>query len=117
MRKDLNENFRDINQENKSREDSKITSFDIVMGLLIGAFFYFAYYVLATDFFKVDPFKFPYILISVYFAVATILFPYVSKRVSIWIDGNKAMSFLSTSKIAMPLAYIFAPIIFVIDLF
>ncbi|MGO1470544.1 MAG: hypothetical protein ACTHW2_11025 [Tissierella sp.] len=32
MPKDLKENFRDISSENKSREDSKITSFDIIMG-------------------------------------------------------------------------------------
>lgn len=117
MGKDLNENFRDISEENKKKEESKITSFDIVMGLLIGGFFYFAYYVLMTDYFEVEPFQFPYILISIYFVAATLLFPYVSKRVSVWIEGNKAIRLISTSKIAMPFAYVFAPVIFVIDLF
>ena len=112
MRKDLNENFRDISDENKSREESKITFFDIIMGLLIGSFFYFGYYVLMTDYFKVDSFKFQYILISIYFIIATILFPYVNKRVSGWIEGNKVIKFLATSKIAMPFTYIFAPIVF-----
>lgn len=117
MGKDLNENFRDIIEENKKKEESKITSFDIVMGLIIGGFFYFGYYVLMTDYFKVKPFKFPYIIISIYFVIATILFPYVSKRVSVWIEGNKTIRFISTSKIAMPFAYVFAPVIFIIDLF
>lgn len=117
MKEDLKENYRDISKEEKSREESKITSFDIIIGLLIGGFFYFTYYILMTDYFKVNPFKFPYILISIYFVVATLLFPYVSKRVSAWIEGNKAIRFVSTSKIAMPFAYVFAPIIFIIDLF
>ncbi len=117
MKEDLNKNFRDISEENQRIEERKITSFDIIMGLLIGGFFYFGYYILMTDYFKVNPFKFPYILISIYFVTATLLFPYVSKRVSVWIEGNKAIRFISTSKIAMPFAYIFAPIIFIIDLF
>lgn len=117
MRKDLNENFRDISEENKSIEDNKLTLSYIIIGLIIGMFFYFGYYVLMTDYFKVEPFKFPYILISIYFVIATVLFPYVSKRVSIWIEGNKVINFISTSKIAMPFAYVFAPIIFIIDLF
>ncbi|MGO1469603.1 MAG: hypothetical protein ACTHW2_06250 [Tissierella sp.] len=117
MSKDLKQDFRDINSENKGKEDSKITSFDIIMGLLIGSFFYFAYYILMKDYFKVNPFRFPYILISIYLAIATLLFPYFSKRVSLWTEGNKTIRFLSTSKIAMPFAYIFAPIIFLIDLF
>ncbi|OLS03354.1 hypothetical protein [Tissierella creatinophila] len=82
MRKDLNKNFRDISKENKSREESKITSFDIIIGLLIGGFFYFAYYILMPDYFKLNPLKFPYMLVSIYFVVSTLLFPYVSKRVS-----------------------------------
>lgn len=117
MKQDLNKNYRDISDENKSREDDKLTPFDIIIRLIIGMFFYFGYYVLMTDYFNVEPFEFPHILISIYFAIATVLFPYVSKRVSIWIEGNKVISFLSTSKIAMPFAYVFAPIIFMIDLF
>ena len=117
MRKDLNENFRDISDENKSIEDNKLTPSYIIIMLLIGMFFYFGYYVLITDYFKLEAFQFPYILISIHFVIATVLFPYVSKRVSVWIEGNKVISFLSTSKLAMPFTYVFAPIIFIIDLF
>lgn len=117
MREDLSKNFRDISDEHKSIEENKLTIFDIIIGLFFGMFFYFGYYVLMTDYFKVNPFKFPYILISMYFAIATLLFPYVSNKVNIWIEGNKVISFFSTSKLAMPFAYVFAPIIFIIDLF
>ena len=117
MRRDLNKDFRDIMEESKSIEDSGLTPSDIIIGLIIGMFFYFGYYVLMTDYFKVKPFKYPYILISIYFVVATVFFPYISKRVSLWVEENKVISFLSTSKISMPFAYVFAPIIFIIDLF
>lgn len=87
------------------------------MGLLIRVFFYFAYYVLMTDYFKVEPLQFPYMIISIYFVITTILFPYVNKRVSIWIEGNKVTSLVAISKISMPFIYVFTSIFFIIDSF
>lgn len=119
MRNDLNDNFRDIYKENKIKEQKKIDSFQIIMGLILGAFFYFAYYVLMTEYFKIDPFKWPYILISIYFVLATILFAYANNRISAWVENNeiKAINFLLTSKTIVLIAYIFAPIIWIIELF
>ena len=33
MKQDLNKNYRDISDENKSREDDKLTPFDIIIRL------------------------------------------------------------------------------------
>ena len=115
MRKDLNENFRDISDENKSREQKEIDMFDIVLGLLIGGFLYFAYYTVMTEYFKANPFRWPYILISIYFVVATILFPYANNRVSAWVENSKVIDLLFIPQTSILIAYIFAPIFFIYD--
>lgn len=117
MKENFKKNVRDINKENKMINQKKIGPFQIIMGLLIGAFFYFGYYILMTDYFKVNILKFPYLLLSIYFAFATILFPYASNKVSMWIENSSTLDFLISPVISMPFAYIFAPIVSVIGLF
>lgn len=114
MRESLDKDFRDINEENKSRNQNKINMFDIIIGLLIGGFLYFAYYMLMTEYFKVNPFIWPYILISMYFGIATIFFPYANNKVSTWVENSKIIDFLFISQTSVLIAYIFAPIIFII---
>lgn len=117
MKTNNSNDLRDIAKENKVREQTKLDALDIVMGLLVGGFFYFAYYMLMTKYFKVEPFKMPYLLLSIYFVFATFLFPYVNNRMSAWIEENKVLEFLLISKISTPFSYVFAPIIYIIDWF
>lgn len=117
MRKDLNKNYRDISDENKSKEQKKITISDIIIALFLGGFLYFGYYMLMTEYFEVNPFIWPYILISIYFVIATILFPYSNNKVSAWVENSKLIDFLFIPQISILIAYIFAPIIFVIEAF
>lgn len=117
MKEDLNKNFRDISEQNKSNEQSKIDIFDIIIGLLIGSFLYFGYYMLMTGQFKTNPFTWPYILISIYFAIATILFPYANNKVSAWVENSKVIDFLFISQTSVLIVYVFAPVIFIIELF
>lgn len=119
MRRDLEDNFRDIDQQNKINEQNKIDAFQIIMGLILGAFFYFGYYMLMTEYFKTNPFKWPYILISIYFALASTLFAYANNRLSAWVENSeiKTVNFLLTPKTIGLIAYIFAPVIWIIELF
>lgn len=87
MSEDLNKNYRDISDENKSKEQKKIDGSYIIIGLLLGGFLYFGYYMLMTEYFSVNPFIWPYILISVYFVISTILFPYANNKVSAWVEN------------------------------
>lgn len=117
MREDLNKNYRDINDENKRNEQNKIDISDIIIGLLLGGFLYFGYYMLMTEYFEVNPFIWPYILISVYFVIATLLFPYANNKVSAWVENSKVIDFLFIPQTSILIAYIFAPVIFIIELF
>lgn len=117
MRENLNKNYRDISDENKSNEQKKIGISDIVIGLLLGGFLYFGYYILMTEYFRVNPFIWPYMLISAYFVIATILFPYANNKVSAWVENSKVIDFLFIPQTSILIAYIFAPIIFIIGLF
>ncbi|OLS02462.1 hypothetical protein [Tissierella creatinophila] len=117
MKKNLNENIRDINKENKAKEQSKIDISDVIIGLLIGVFLYFGYYMLMTRQFEKDPFKWPYILISIYFALSTLLYAYAHNRVSAWVENSKFIDLLFIPQTSILIAYIFAPIIFIIELF
>lgn len=101
----------------KDSNKEHMSPFFIILHLLIGGFFYFTYYILMTDYFKVDPFKFPYLLISIYFILATILSPYASINASNWLENKPIVGFLATPTIVMPISYVFAPIIFIIGLF
>lgn len=115
MRDRLNNDIRDISSENRARESKKITPFQIIMGLIIGGLLYFGYYILMTEQFDKDPFSWPYILISVYFVLATIFFAYALNRVSIWVENNKYIDLLFIPQTSVLIAYIFAPIIFIVE--
>lgn len=119
MKKDLNENFRDINEEKKIEEQSKIEIGDIIIGLLMGGFLYFGYYILMTREFGKNPFEWPYILISIYFVIATIFFPYAQNRVSAWEENSDSViiDILIIPQTIVLISYIFAPFIFIIELF
>ena len=91
--------------------------FDIILDLLIGGFLYFGYYIVMIEYFKANPFTWPYILISIYFVVATTLFPYANNRVSAWVENSKVIDLLFIPQTSILIAYIFAPIIFIIELF
>lgn len=117
MKKDLNKDIRDISKENKMNEQKKIDPFQIIMGLLIGAFLYFGYYMLMTEYFKKDPLKWPYIIISIYFVFATILFAYAHNKVSAWVENNDnaIIDLLIIPQTIVLISYIFGPIILIID--
>ena len=95
----------------------KMSLFFIILSLLIGAFFYFTYYILMKDYFEVNPFDFPYLIVSIYFAIAIILFPYAGNKVSVWLENKTTLDLFVTSKMSMPFAYIIAPFIFLFSFF
>lgn len=117
MKKDLNENFRDINEQSKIEAQKKIDVSDVIMGLLIGGFLYFGYYMVMTREFKINPFEWPYILISIYFILSTILYPYAHNRVSAWVENSKLIDLLFIPQTSILIAYIFAPFILIFGLF
>lgn len=84
----------------------KQSLFEKVVYLVIGAVFFAAYYFLMTEYLKINPFRGWFIGLSVYFVLAIITFPISGKVLSEKID----VIWLN-SKIIMPIAYIFAPII------
>lgn len=100
-----------------STKENKMSYFIIFLYLLVGSFFYFAYYILMTDYFKVNPFDFPYLILSFYFIFAVVLFPYSGNKVSSWLENKGNINSFITSKISMPIAYIIAPLIFIFQLF
>lgn len=102
-----------LNKNRNSLNKGKMSSFIILLYLLIGVVFYFGYYVLMTDYFKVSPFDFPYLILSIYFLFATILFPYSGNKVSIWLENRTTLDLFVTSKMSMPFAYIISPFIFI----
>lgn len=101
----------------KDSSKKKMSPFFAILYLLLGGFFYFTYYILMTDYFKVNPFEIPYLFISIYFVFATILSPYASIKVSNWLENKPIVGFLATPTIVMPISYVFAPIIFIIGIF
>ena len=117
MKKDSNKNIRDIKAEYKSIEQKKMTPFNIIMGLLIGSLLYFGYYILMTEYFKVDPIKFPYLLISIYLGIAVTLLPYANNKVSSWVEHRQFVDSFLISQVSIPFAYVFAPIIFIVEFF
>lgn len=102
-----------FNKNRNSLNKGKMSSFIILLYLLIGAVFYFGYYVLMTDYFKVSPLDFPYLILSTYFVFATILFPYSGNKVSQYLENKTTLDLFVTSKMSMPFAYIVAPFIFI----
>ena len=66
---------------------------------------------MVIEFFKVNPFAGGYILLSIYFGLAIIAFPISGKILSDKIDIIGI-----NSKIILPVAYVFAPIIFAFSL-
>lgn len=106
MENNLNENRNSLNK-------GKMSFFIILLYLLIGAVFYFGYYVLMTDYFKVSPFDFPYLILSIYFVFAIMLFPYSGNKVSQYLENKTTLDLFVTSKMSMPFAYIVAPFIFI----
>lgn len=114
MKKDSNKNLR---AEYKNMKQKKMTPFNIIIGLLIGSLLYFGYYILMTDYFKLEPFKFPYLLISIYLGLAVILLPYANNKVSSWVEHKQFVDSFLISQVSIPFAYIFAPIIFIVEFF
>lgn len=84
----------------------KQSFFEKVVYIVIGAVFFAAYYFLMTEYFRINPFAGWFIGLSVYFGLAIITFPISGKILSEKIDVIGI-----NSKIIMPIAYIFAPII------
>lgn len=117
MRKDKSNKIRNIAEESKINNQKKVTSFDFIMGLLIGLLLYFGYYMLMREYFQINPFRWPYVLVNIYFILATILFPYSYNRVNAWAENNKIIYSLFIPQTSMLIAYIFAPIIGIIELF
>lgn len=89
----------------------KQSLFEKVIYMVIGAVFFVAYYFLMTEYFKINPFAGWFIGLSIYFGLAVITFPISGKVLSEKIDVIGI-----NSKIIMPIAYIFAPIISVFAL-
>ena len=100
----------------KESNKKRMSSFFIILYLAIGSFFYFTYYILMTDYFKVNPFSFPYLILSVYFVFAIISFPYSGNKVSSWLEKKSVVGFFATPIISMPISYVLSPIIFIIGL-
>ena len=104
--------YEDLNKNRMDPREEKIGPMFILLYLLVGAFFYFSYYVLMTDFFKVNPFAFPYLILSIYFVFATILFPYSGNKVSLWLLDHPNIDLFVIPVMSMPLAYIIGPLVF-----
>ena len=85
--------------------------FEKIVYMVIGMAFFVSYYFLMTEFFKVNPCTGGYILLSIYFGLAIIAFPISGKILSDKIDIIGI-----NSKIILPVAYVFAPIIFAFSL-
>lgn len=95
----------------------KVSSIFTILHLGIGSFFYFGYYFLMKDYFGVEPFKYPYLLISIYFIFATVLSPYAVVKASNWLENKSVINFLATPTIVVPISYIFAPVISILSFF
>lgn len=98
--------------EIKNQPTKGLVRFNKLVTFIIGIFFYLAYYFIMTDYFKVDLFSFPYILVTIYFILGLSLFTYIIPRVEKLVDKYPVLRILSGPKLIYPLAYIFAPIIF-----
>ncbi|MDD7463934.1 MAG: hypothetical protein SOW41_02565 [Anaerococcus sp.] len=79
---------------------------------LVGIFQFIVYYLLMTEFFKVNPFKGYFIILTIYLLISLILFPMAGKRLSEAIE-NKAVDRIFMNKSKMLVAYIFAPFILI----
>ncbi|MGO1470178.1 MAG: hypothetical protein ACTHW2_09175 [Tissierella sp.] len=86
-----------------------------ILYILVGIFFFFAYYYLMNSYIKVDPTSIPWIIVTIYMLIAIVLFPYSGDKVSVWLLDHPVIDFLVIPVMSMPFAYIFAPIIWGMD--
>lgn len=107
----------DLNKNRMGLKKRKMSPFIIILCLLVGAFFYFGYYVVMTDYFKVNPLSFPYLILSIYFVFATIFFPYSGNKVSVWLENSPTFDLFVVPVMSMPFAYIIAPFVFISGFF
>lgn len=90
----------------------KQSLFEKIVYILMGGLFFFGYYLLMNEVFKIDPFKGMAIAFTIYFITAIPLFAKSGQFLS-----EKIKSIFAIPNIVMPLAYIFSPIIFIYTLF
>lgn len=61
----------------------KLSLLSAIFYLAFGCLIYFGYYVLIQSLANTNPFEMPYLVLSVYFAICTLLFPISAHKLSI----------------------------------
>jgi hypothetical protein len=90
---------------------------DIVLYFIVGFVFLIGYYLLMTEYFKINPFKGYYIIITSYILICSILFPFTGQLVSEIFDKNRFLDEFTIPQFQLTIAYIFAPFILLLSLF
>ena len=85
---------------------NKQSGFEKIIYVAVGLLFFVGYYFLAKEVMEFDPLKSYGLIATIYFAICVFCFPYAGELLSKKI-GNLPIG----SKVVMPFAYIFAPII------
>lgn len=85
---------------------NKQSMFEKLVYVVVGVIFFVGYYFLAKEVIKFDPFRSCGLIPTIYFGICILCFPVAGEIISQNIKNS-----LISSKLVMPLAYIFAPII------
>lgn len=77
---------------------------------IVGIIFFISYYLLMTEFFKINPFQGSTIIITIYFLLAILTFPKAGNLLS-----DKIEDYMIAANVVMPVAYIAGPIMLLIN--
>ncbi|WP_166626196.1 hypothetical protein [Jeotgalicoccus sp. S0W5] len=80
--------------------------------LFIDVFFFLFYITIMAEFVEVDYIAFPYIILTIYFIVATFTHPFIGLETEDKFSHTK----IPNSKYTLIFAYIFAPIVYIYSL-
>lgn len=91
--------------------NKKFDFFDL-LAILIGGFLFAAYYLLMSEFFKLDPFKGVFLILTIYFIISIFTMPYAYGKVYEKLSKNA----FATSITYMSLSFLLGPIILIYSL-
>lgn len=87
---------------------------EIVLYLTIGLIILIGYCLLMIIYFKINPFKGYYIIVTLYMLICFILFPIMGQKVRKVIDDNRLLEIICIPIVDLSLAYVLAPFILLI---
>ncbi len=87
---------------------------EIVLYLTIGLIILIGYCLLMITYFKINPFKGYYIIVTLYMLICFILFPIMGQKVRKVIDDNRLLEIICIPIVDLSLAYVLAPFILLI---